>query len=223
MRARTPTSTAAKAIDAMTPEEASRLLLGSAEGIRYGRDKDTRVISKRVVRRPLPKAQQDFLRELGHSNPPTEIVHTHFEKGRPESLRRPNPGAGLLRDLDDLVIRVMLKAAFPTAASNTMATLAVRREGLAQHFNVPEHFISQTLERLNKAGIVGQESNTSAHDTNRSAWGGTQSGWSGSVRYVNREALMRLRDRHQQGRAEEAKKLLSDLPQAGAIPRATRP
>ena len=64
----------------------------------------------------------------------------------------------------------------------------VRREAIAAHVEVPEHFVSQAFERLNKRGILGPESNALPHDIARGPDAG-HSGWNGSIRYVNNAAL----------------------------------
>lgn len=64
----------------------------------------------------------------------------------------------------------------------------VRREAIAAHLEVPDHFVSQAFERLNKRGILGPVSNQLPHDIYRDG-SGMHSGWNGSLRYVVLERL----------------------------------
>lgn len=96
-----------------------------------------------------------------------------------DSARRPNPRHPELIDGFVLGLLKRVRAESPD-------TIFVRREAIAAHLEVPEHFVSQAFERLNKQGILGPEDNQLPHDIYRA---GGYSGWNGSLRYVVLERL----------------------------------
>lgn len=92
-------------------------------------------------------------------------------------LRRANPREPEL--IDEFIVQLLLRA-----RQDGPEPIFVRREALAAHLAVPEHFISQSLERLNKRGLLGPESNSLPHDVARGPRA-SGSGWTGSLRYAN--------------------------------------
>lgn len=105
----------------------------------------------------------------------------HPGQERTETARRANPRHPEL--IDGFVLGLLKRARAESAE-----LLFVRREAIAAHLEVPEHFVSQAFERLNKSGILGPESNELPHDIVRGEHAG-HSGWTGSVRYANNDCL----------------------------------
>jgi hypothetical protein len=105
----------------------------------------------------------------------------HPGQARVEAARRANPRHPEL--IDGFVLGLLKRA-----RAESTDLIFVRREALAAHLEVPEHFVSQALERLNKRGILGPESNELPHDIYRGE-PESHSGWTGSIRYVNTERL----------------------------------
>lgn len=110
----------------------------------------------------------------------------HGTKERASAGRRSNPRHPEL--IDAFVLSLLVRALHEAPAGTA---LFVRREAVAEHLEVPEHFVSEALERLNKRGILGPERNVGAHDTHRDGLFGSHwaSGWSGSVRHVRLDRL----------------------------------
>lgn len=161
-------------------------------GFRIERSKD------HVVRRePATVRTPSFLLQArGQSNPmPDGSVATmqisRAIYARDCLLRRANPKHP--EKIDRFILGVIAVAIEEGKAKNQgeIPSLFVRKEGLAAHLEVPEHFVAQAFERLNKLGLVGPERNTGAHDTNRGGMmGGSAKGWSGSTRDVNAEKVL---------------------------------
>lgn len=125
-------------------------------------------------------------------------------------LRRPNPKHP--ERVDDAILGLLAKAFLEEGATSVF----IRREGVAAHLNVPEHTVSQSLERLNKRGLVGPEVNRPAHDSNRDTYGDL-SGWSGSIRHAQAVALEALFN------ASDIQGLTPPPPSEHARSRGTRP
>lgn len=71
--------------------------------------------------------------------------------------------------------------------------LRVCKEGLANHLEVPEHLVAQSLERLNKLGLVGPERNVPPMDSSRSNMGSalaSDSQWAPSYRFIREEGVI---------------------------------
>jgi hypothetical protein len=106
----------------------------------------------------------------------------YSESDRHESgLRRANPRHPAL--IDQFIVDLLVRA-----RTEGPGSFFVRREALAAHLEVPEHFVSQSLERLNKRGLLGSEHNALPHDVARGPHA-SGSGWSGSVRDANLEHI----------------------------------
>lgn len=98
-----------------------------------------------------------------------------------DGARRPNPRHPEL--IDGFILRLLRQV-----RAESTEPIFVRREALAAHLEVPDHFVSQAFERLNKRGILGPENNSLPHDIYRNGVG-VGSGWNGSLRYVELEKL----------------------------------
>lgn len=110
----------------------------------------------------------------------------HPGQAHVDGARRANPRHPELIDVFVLDLLKRVRAESDDA-------IFVRREAIAAHLEVPEHFVSQAFERLNKRGILGPESNELPHDIYRGPEAGAgHSGWTGSIRYVNTERLDEL-------------------------------
>lgn len=142
---------------------------------------------------PTPK---HMLKALGQTNPmedgsvPTMKIKRAI-MARDCALRRSNPKHP--EKIDRFILGVMAIAVEDSKAADNgkLPSLFVRKEALAAHLEVPEHFVAQSFERLNKLGILGPEHNIGAHDTTRGGMmGGSAAGWNGSTRNVNMQALL---------------------------------
>lgn len=94
-----------------------------------------------------------------------------------DGARRANPRHPEL--IDGFVLGLLKRVRAESADA-----IFVRREAIAAHLEVPDHFVSQAFERLNKQGILGSEDNRLPHDIYRNG-SGLGSGWNGSLRYVD--------------------------------------
>ena len=115
----------------------------------------------------------------------------HGAAERPAGQRRSNPRHPEL--IDGFVLSLLVRA---LEESSPGAGFFVRREALARHLEVPEHFVSESFERLNKRGFLGPERNQGPHDTHRDLPAGVPwtSGWSGSIRDVRMGRLQAYAD-----------------------------
>lgn len=141
-----------------------------------------------------------LLKTMGQTNPmedgsePTMRIKRAIV-ARDCALRRSNPKHP--EKIDRFILGVMACAMENNdeKSPENKLSLFVRKEALAAHLEVPEHFVAQSFERLNKLGILGPERNSGASDTNRGGMmAGSLSGWSGSIRYVNMEKLVSYLD-----------------------------
>jgi hypothetical protein len=162
----------------------------SMSGMRHGQSLDRLEVGRKTVVTQRSPAVIEHLKKHG-LDASEEVRRTQTIKGRVNPPRRPNPGASKALQIDDRIVDLMVHAVVKEKAS---ASLLIRKEALAEFFNVPEHFVAQSLERLNKRGLIGPEHNSPLHDSNRQNkfWGGSASGWSGSYRYANPDKLMAL-------------------------------
>lgn len=170
----------------------ARYLLGAVGegviGLRIEGSKD-HVASREKKTISTPARMLKAMRQsdpMPDGTPPTMVV-SRAVMARDCLLRRANPKHP--EKIDRFILGVMAAALEHDAsnASNGRAQpMFARREALAAHLEVPEHFVSQSFERLNKLGILGPERNAGAHDTTRGGMmGGPAAGWSGSIRDVN--------------------------------------
>lgn len=167
--------------------------IGSGKvGFRIDKSMD-HIVRREPVEVPTPK---HMLKALGQTNPmedgsaPTMRVKRAI-MARDCALRRSNPKHP--EKIDRFILGVMAIAVEDSKAANNdkLPSLFVRKEALAAHLEVPEHFVAQSFERLNKLGILGPEQNVGAHDTTRGGMmGGPAAGWNGSTRDVNMGALL---------------------------------
>lgn len=172
---------------------ASAILSGRAEnpkpGQRWEDDKDVRTVGFRVREQRLSAQALAFLREMNSPQADRPVIRSRIAlKDRVQWLRRSNPRdpASIDRAIEQLLIHAIV--------IEQCEQVMVRREGIAAWLKVPEHFVSQSLERLNKQGLVGPEINRGPHDSRRDPWGGTTSAWHGSIRYARKERVERLAD-----------------------------
>lgn len=123
---------------------------------------------------------------------------TNPDTGQRETFagsRRSNPHHP--EKIDGFVLDLLARAYREDAAAYTF----VRREAIAAHLEVPEHFVDQAFERINKLGILGPAQNgvnpdDVARGVDRSApgWrtpggGHVGSGWNGTLRTVDMAKL----------------------------------
>lgn len=160
-------------------------------GFRLGKDLDRKLVAVQVQVVRRSEAAMTFLRERQGPDVAAEVRIKKRVMERHQTPRRPNPTKKQALDLDESILDLMMHA---VAVENASSNLIVRREALGAFFNVPDHFVSQSLERLNKRGLVGPESNQPAHDSNRyqNLWGGSSSGWAASHRYASIDKLKEL-------------------------------
>lgn len=169
----------------------------------YQRGQEARTFVSRLANPVPPEAL--VLRDRktaggsGDAAPAGRRVFIHDIKRRPPVLRRPNVTAAKALQLDEKIIDLMAQALLVEVPAvlkrhpkSSSAPLFVRREGLGLHFGVPDHVISQCFERLNKRGLLSAETNRPAHDSTRDPWGGTDSAWTGSIRYIHHDKLAEL-------------------------------
>lgn len=103
--------------------------------------------------------------------------------------RRPNPRHP--ERIDDFILGLLATCILDEGADAAF----VRREGIAKYLDVPEHAVSQSLERLNKRGFLGPERNTPPLESNRSTTqGGRDAAWQGSMREPRMDVLAEFFD-----------------------------
>lgn len=104
---------------------------------------------------------------------------------RASTLRRANPARP--EAIDDFVLGLMVQVRRHNRTPSGL--FFVRREAIAQHLEVPEHFVEQALGRLRQRGLLRTAQNQPLHDTNRAPWGGSAGGWAGSTWPMNLDKL----------------------------------
>lgn len=167
---------------------AADVLFGGTSGNRRENNKNTVVAGIAITLIKRSEKALEALRAIGHPDGHVPIKRVRkVIKARAPYLRRANPRHP--EQIDEAIVELLHKAVFV----ENCKTLQVRREGIAAWLKVPEHSVSQSLERLNKRGLVGPERNLGPHDSMRDrGWGGTASAWGGSIRDVRMDRLLEL-------------------------------
>lgn len=104
-------------------------------------------------------------------------------RARVRDPRRPNPRRP--ESVDEFILGLLA-----LCIRDEGADAFVRREGIARYLQVPEHVVSQSLERLNKRSFLGPERNAPPPGSHRStARPGRDSAWQGSIREPRMDVL----------------------------------
>jgi hypothetical protein len=155
-------------------------------GERWNTDKHRKLVGRSVVVTRRSAATRTWLRRWGVEGADDEEVRLSTGiYARHKRLRRSNPRHA--EQLDDFILGLLV-----LACDVERQLPVVRREGIAMFLNVPEHAVSQSLERLNKLGLLGPEKNSPPPGSDRHRTeGADHSGWQGSTRLVRWERLQR--------------------------------